>query len=112
MLRGSATSTNRQVELAAITDPSIDPQLAGGPALLALVDATLIGGGLDLDTARSAVLSEVGPSGLVDAAGVIGTFEMMNRIADATGMPVGRGSRSKNADLIETLRLDEIDHLD
>jgi hypothetical protein len=47
----------------------------------------------------------------VRAAAVIGNFQMMNRVADATGMPVGTGSRGANAELIAELGLDRFDHL-
>ena len=49
-------------------------------------------------------------SALVDAAATIGNFEMMNRIADATGMPVGRGSKRANTDLIESLGIADMEH--
>ena len=39
-------------------------------------------------------------------------FEMMNRVADATGMPVGMGSRQRMADIIEDLELARLDHAD
>ena len=44
--------------------------------------------------------------------GVIGNYQMMNRVADGTGIPVGKGSRLRNADLITRLGLDRLDHTD
>ncbi|MCP3975200.1 MAG: hypothetical protein GY720_12000 [bacterium] len=55
-------------------------------------------------------MATLGPAGLVDAAGTIGNFEMMNRIADATGMPVGKGSKQSNADIIELLDIAYMEH--
>lgn len=52
----------------------------------------------------------MGAEALVDAAGTIGNFEMMNRIADATGMPVGVGSRQANADIIGLLDIAYMEH--
>ena len=112
MLRGSAEQTNRSVELRAITDRGIDSGIPGGAELLDLVDATISGDETAANRSRDAVVQTLGPAALVDAAGVIGNFEMMNRIADATGMPVGMGSRRRNADVIEALGLDAIDHID
>ncbi len=60
--------------------------------------------------AREKVLETLGPEALVDAAGTIGNFEMMNRIADATGMPVGGGSRRANTDIIEALDIGYMEH--
>jgi len=51
-----------------------------------------------------------GPEALVDAAAVIANFEMMNRVADAIGMPVGRGMRAGSADLRAEADLDRYDH--
>lgn len=43
-----------------------------------------------LPEARTAVVDRLGEAALVDAAGVIGAFQRMNRLADATGLPVDR----------------------
>ena len=109
MLRESAIATGTKVDLRAVTDPAVDSLLSGGGALLDLASATSEPAAED---ARSRVVSELGGDALVDAAGVIGNFEMMNRIADATGIPVGKGARRANADLIEELGLDRFDHAD
>lgn len=46
----------------------------------------------------------------MDAAATIGNFEMMNRIADGTGMPVGRGTKRANAELIDLLGIADMEH--
>ena len=109
MLRASIAATSQTVDLRSITDRSVDPLLPGGSGLLALADAVLLGTP-PAAAARDGVIAALGPEGLVDAAGVIGTFEMMNRIADATGMPVGRGSLERTADLRRELGLDRLRH--
>jgi hypothetical protein len=108
MLRASVEQLGTEVDLRAVTDRSVDPLLPGGAALLDLVDASLGDG--DLAAARAEVLAELGGAALVDAAAVHGNFEMMNRIADGTGIPVGKGGRVRNAELIETLGLHRFDH--
>lgn len=110
MLRWSAETTRVPVDVRAVTDPSIDPLLPGGRELIGLVDASVDGGADDEGEAREAVRSVLGEPALVDAAAVIGNFQMMNRVADATGMPVGRGSRARSGALIEQLGLDRFDH--
>jgi hypothetical protein len=92
-----------------VTDPSVDPLVPGGNQLLAFVDATLKG---RPDDAARSVTEALGEPATLMAATVIGNFQMMNRVADATGMPVGKGSRRHNAELIESLGLDRFDHLD
>ncbi len=47
----------------------------------------------------------------MDASGVIGNFQMMNRIADATGMPVGKATLKKTAEWRTMLNLDQFNHL-
>lgn len=111
MLSSSSEKTNTPVDLAAITDPSVDPLTPGGVELLRLVDAVLARSA-DVGSAAEAVESRLGSTGLVDAAGVIGNYQMMNRVADGTGIPVGKGSRLRNADLITRLELDRLDHTD
>lgn len=108
MLRWSIEETNARVELEAITDPTIDPLIPGGRELLGFVDAVLVNG--DIATARDAVVSILGGSAAVDAAAVMGNFEMMNRIADGVGMPVGGGTRKRASQLITDLGLDLFPH--
>ncbi|HSR15333.1 MAG TPA: hypothetical protein VLL51_06245 [Gemmatimonadales bacterium] len=110
MLSWSAEATETTVDLRAVTDPGVDPLRPGGRELLAYTDAVLAGGGRA--AAATAVEERLGRNGLVAAAGVIGNFQMMNRIADGTGMPLGPGSRRRLAGIIETLGLDRFDHRD
>jgi hypothetical protein len=108
LLRWSAQETETPVDLRAVVDPTVDPLIPAGRELLSFVDATLTSP--RTDKARS-LRSAVGERALIMAAAVIGNFQMMNRVADATGMPVGTGSRRKNAALIEELGLARFDHL-
>lgn len=109
MLSWSARETDTPFDLRAVTDPTVDPIIPGGKMLLELAGAVLAGEATA--NAAEGVRLAVGEAGLVDAAGVIGNFQMMNRVADATGMPVGAGSRLRNAELIEDLGFDRFDHL-
>ncbi len=109
MLSWSAQHLQQPVDLRSVTDPRVDPLLAGGRELVAFVDAALSG---HPETGRDGVEKALGKPALVRAAAVIGNFQMMNRVADATGMPVGTGSRRANAELIAELGLDRFDHLE
>lgn len=55
--------------------------------LIALVDASL-SDPQALPAAREDVRREMGDDALVDAAGVMGSFQAYNRIVDATGVPL------------------------
>lgn len=110
MLRASVEAMAGTVDVRAITDPSVDPLIEGGTVLIAFVDAVLADDDLARSRGAEAVRSTLGPEGLVDASGVIATFSMMNRIADATGMPVGRGAIERTEDLRRRTGIDRFRH--
>ena len=56
--------------------------------LIAFAEAVLGGAGDRLDATRSQLQQELGPAALVDAAAIVATFEQMDRIADASGIPL------------------------
>lgn len=108
MLRASVEASGGHLDARAITNPSIDPGIAGGRALVAFVDA--FSARQELDLRRNEVQSALGPAGLVDAAGVIANFEMMNRVAEGTGIPVGKGSLARTESWRAALGLDVFRH--
>jgi len=108
MLRESSEAFGYDVDLRAVTDPAIDPGIPHGPLLVAFSDAVL--GRRAADALRSELVEAIGDEGLLGAAGVIGNFSMMNRIADATGMPVGRGFLAATEDVRKLLGLDRFMH--
>lgn len=112
MLSWSSEETNTPVNLSAVADPTVDPLTPSGVMLLRFTDAVLAGANDQIALAREHLEGEVGQAGVVNAAGVIGNFQMMNRIADGAGMPVGRGARLRHAELIEQLDLGRLDHTD
>jgi hypothetical protein len=89
MLRASAHQTGRQVELSAIVHPDRDSVLPAGRQLLEFVTALILGSDDDLSEARGRLVASVGDGGVVRTAAVAGTFQMMNRLVDATGVPIG-----------------------
>lgn len=76
-----------------------DVGVRGAPALLALVDAALGRDAKALDAARRAVVDELGGAALLDAAGVIGGFDAITRVADATGTPLEPEKETRTAAL-------------
>lgn len=68
---------------------TVDPRLSLGRELLAFVDAAVLADADELPVARAVLLERAGPAVVTAVAGVIATFEMMNRILDAIGAPVG-----------------------
>jgi hypothetical protein len=82
-------------------DPGSD--VPHGGALLAFTDAALGHDAAALDRARDAVRSAVGEAGLSDAAAVIGGFDGITRIADATGIPLEPEKATQTADFFAAL---------
>jgi len=109
MLSWSAHKTDREVDLAAIGKPSLDPLLEGGRAL---VDYVASGLGADDHLLRSyaALTDELGSMATTRAAAVLAAFEMFNRVADGIGVPVTRARREKSVRAISELGLEDIAH--
>jgi len=90
MLRASVETEGNEVDYRGITDAASaeDSSVPGAGALIGLVEASFSSNAEDGVAARERVRRELGSEGLVDAAGVIGNFERMVRIADGTGIPL------------------------
>ena len=87
MLRASAETSNIALDMTAIGQLDRDPGREDAVALLNFASA-LVERTDGLDAARSEVARVLGPEAVAGAAGSAGNFEMMNRILDATGVPV------------------------
>ena len=61
-----------------------------------------------LARARVALMTALGPLGLVDAAGVVGLFNAIDRVADATGIPLEPEKAAASADFRVALDLDRL----
>ncbi len=99
MLSWSADSLGIEWNPRSVTDPSVDPLLEGGRELVAFVDAAHSDDEGALAAALTALRERLGDEATVDAAAVLGNFNQMNRLADATGMPVGPGSMRRSEEL-------------
>lgn len=83
--------SGEDAEIGAIRDPGEESGVAGGTALLAFTDAVLRGTEAEIAATRDALRSELGAEAVVDTGAVIAMFEVMDRIADATGIPIDEG---------------------
>lgn len=77
--------------------------VTGERALLNLADAALARQQVDLPMAREAVRESLGDAALLDAAAVIGGFDGITRIADATGIPLEPVKADQTADFFDAL---------
>lgn len=107
LLRVSSQMRGQSVDLRFVTDPSAAAQsgVEQGEELVAFAEAVLGEDDASLARAREVLLAAVGPEGLVDAAGVVGNFQRMVRIADATGIPLDAPVNLFTTELREDLGL-------
>lgn len=103
MLRASGHHEGNDYSLAGVSEGSGLTGVAAGDVLLRFVDAALGSDVMLLEAARSAAVGSVGAAGMLDAAAVIGGFDGITRIADATGIPVEPAKAEGAADFVEAL---------
>lgn len=100
MLRASGRHADKEFDLAGVFGDR-ESDVPGADVLLPFVDALLRGG--DVTAARDAVRIALGEAALSDAAAVIGGFDGITRIADATGIPMEPEKAAANADFFAAL---------
>ena len=108
MLRASTEAANTPLDPRGITDASVDSLVEYGSQLIGFVDA-VVGDG-DLESARLSLDGAMGSAAVAETAGVIGNFVMMNRIAEGTGIPVGKGSLAQSEEWRSLVGLDQYRH--
>ena len=108
LLRASGELAGEQPDLHAVTDAgtSASSGVAAGDLLLAYADATLGGDPTAIARARDAVRARLGDAATVDAAGVIGNFQRMVRIADGCGIPLDAPAAFFSAETVVELGID------
>lgn len=79
--------------------------MAASAELVAFTDAILKGDDAARAEQRDRLVAAVGAEGAVDAAAVVANFEMMNRIADSTGIPLDTVISIASQDLQEEMDL-------
>ncbi len=101
LLRGS--SPTGEIDLQAAVNASTENGVPHGALLNTFAEAVLGTDDAQLDTARNAIVDALGPAALVDAAAVIATFMQMDRMADATGVPLDDFMVEATSDVREDL---------
>jgi hypothetical protein len=92
-----------QVDLAAVNAPTgRDGGVAHGARLLAFTDAVMGADDAALARERRALLSD---AAFVDTCAVVGAFNIVDRIADATGIPLDAGMAAISGDVRRELDL-------
>ena len=89
LLRASGQHQGNDIDLTSVIGKADgDGGVANGATLVAFAEAILGTNTEQLDAARTAVRDEIGDEALVDAATVAATFNAIDRVADATGIPI------------------------
>lgn len=83
-----------------------DGGVAAGAELSAFAEAVIGADDAALAEAISALRAAVGDAGWVDAAGVAATFNAIDRLADATGIPLEDAKAEISADFRAEIGLD------
>ncbi len=107
MLRASVEMTGGELDINAVTGDAttVRNNIAFGDTLLAFTEAAV---GEDEDAlvkARSMVIKEMGAEAIIDAAALVGNFQRMVRIANATGIPLDKPMVMISEDLQKQLGL-------
>jgi len=87
-------------------DGNDDGGVAHGGALIDFAEGVLGDDDAALDRARRRARRAVGADGLVDAAAVVGLFNAIDRVADATGIPLEPQKAAASADFRAALAID------
>jgi alkylhydroperoxidase family enzyme len=107
LLRASGLTQNRDYDLDAVTGAAVgDAGVPHGRSLMRFAEAVLDEDEAALSHERTELLGALGPEGLVDAAAVVGLFNAIDRVADATGIPLEAEKAKASADFRAALGLD------
>jgi len=111
MLRASIEYQGGEGDLRAVTEgaKAADSGVAHGEELTAFAEAAVRGDPAELATARDALRDVAGSAALVDAAGVVGNFQRMVRIADGAGISLDTSVGMMSEDFREELGLDRFE---
>jgi hypothetical protein len=108
LLRASGEISGHEIDVSVVKDDTA-ATASGIPyaqVLLAFTEAVVRGSEEELAGSRARLLDELGAACLVDAAAVVGNFERMVRIADATGIPLDSPVEALTQDLRADLGLE------
>lgn len=106
LLRVSGETEQAEVELANVNGSTgYDGGVAHGAALVDFVDAVMGDAAAETVRQRASLRARLGDAAFVDTCAVIGAFNVVDRIADATGIPLDDFLRDRSAELRSELGL-------
>ena len=106
LLRVSGETTGAPVDMRAVNgDVRGEGGVSHAAELVAFTEAAMSTDDEALGAARSALQAVLSPEAFVDACAVIAAFNVVDRIADATGIPLDDAVAAMTADLRAELDL-------
>ncbi len=105
MLRASIEHAGADYNLDGVIGDG-DGGIPHGALLIEFAEAVIEGDDARLSSAREQVLKTLGPEALVDAAGIVATFNAIDRVADATGTPIDEERIETTAEMRAQLGID------
>jgi hypothetical protein len=99
LLRESSNAKGEGYDLNLLTGAGGDGNIQHGALLVSFADAALGTDDQRLDEVRAAIGSRMGNAALVDAAAIVATFNAIDRVADATGIPIEDNKAESTADI-------------
>jgi hypothetical protein len=101
----SSQVSGNDVDLSAVNGGDDDCGVEHGARLLAFTEAVMGDDDEVLARERVALRELLSPEAFVDAAAVIGSFNVVDRIADATGIPLDDMIQAASAEIRDQLDL-------
>ncbi len=105
MLRASIEETGTDYGLDGVIGEG-DGGIPHGEHLTEFAEAVVIGDDARLERARARLLELLGWDALVDASGIVATFNAIDRVADATGTPIEDDRIESTAEIRARLGID------
>ena len=110
-LRVSGQQTGFDYQLQSIIEG--DPKRSGLPndiILNAFVESIFDRDISKINSARSAIVKEMGEQAMIDAAATIAAFNAYPRMADSTGIPLEDAKKKLTAEMCEELGMEKFQH--
>ena len=105
MLRASIEQNEADYDLNGVIGEG-DGGIPEGALLIEFAETVVGKNQARISRVRGQILTKLGPAALVDAAGVIATFNAIDRVADATGTPLEEERIESTAALRADLGID------
>ena len=103
MLRESSKIAGIKVSLASVIDRSDETGLDHGNLLIDFTDELIGRNGKALDQVRNKLTDKLGKRAIVEASATVATFSMLDRIANAIGIPLEKNMVDMSEDFREQL---------